>query len=72
MIRQGAYRRSFATPLRPWYAHKRGMSFADILRAAQRVLATVDVLDLASEFDNLHKTRARPARPSAAALSRAA
>jgi hypothetical protein len=48
------------------------MSFADILRAAQRVLATVDVLDLASEFDNLHKTRARPARPSAAALSRAA
>ena len=70
---QGAYRSSFAKPPpRPWYPHKRGMSFADILRAAQRVLTTVDVLDLASEFDNLHETRARRAHPSAPAFKRAA
>ena len=69
---QGAYRSAFAAPpLRPWYMHKRGMSFADILRAAQQVLATVDVLDLASEFDNLHETRAPRARPSALAVKRA-
>jgi DDE superfamily endonuclease len=70
---QGAYRSAFATPpLRPWYPHKRGMSFADVLRAAQGVLANVDVLDLASEFDNLHETRTRRAQPSAAARKRAA
>jgi hypothetical protein len=69
---QGAYRSALATPpLRPWYKHKRGMSFADILRTAQRVLATVDVLDLASEFDNLRKPCAGRARPSADTLERA-
>src|SRR3972149_6502949 len=30
-----------APPLRPWYAHKRQASFADVLRAAQRVLGPV-------------------------------
>jgi len=34
-----------APPVRPWYAHKRGLCFADILRAAQRTLSTFDVLD---------------------------
>jgi SRSO17 transposase len=70
---QGAYRCAFAKPpLRPWYPHKTAMSFADILRAAQRVLATVDVLDLASELDNLRETRADRARPSAPTRRRAA
>ncbi len=32
-------------PLRPWYSHKQGLCFADILRTAQRVLAPLDVLD---------------------------
>lgn len=46
-----------APPLRPWYPHKRGMSFADVLRAAQRVLAPLDVLDPVSSLANLRKTR---------------
>jgi len=45
-----------APPVRPWYRHKRGHSFADILRAAQRTLATLDVLDPARSLDNLHET----------------
>lgn len=53
-------------PLRPWYRHKRGMCFADVLRAAQRVLAGVDVLDLARDFDNLRK---RPAPAAAAPIT---
>jgi len=42
-----------APPLRPWYRHKRHASFADVLRAAQRVLAPVDVLAPARGFRNL-------------------
>jgi hypothetical protein len=48
-----------AAPLRPWYAHKRGLAFADVLRAAQRVLAPLDVLDPPFVSTNLRK----PARP---------
>lgn len=43
-----------APPIRPWYTHRKHASFADILRAAQRTLATVDVLDPARDLDNLH------------------
>jgi hypothetical protein len=32
-----------APPVRPWYRHKQGCSFADVLRTAQRVLAPLDV-----------------------------
>jgi hypothetical protein len=42
-------------PIRPWYAHKRGLCFADVLRAAQRAFAHLDVLDPARSLDNLHK-----------------
>ncbi len=42
-----------APPIRPWYTHKRHASFADVLRAAQRVLLPVDVLAPARGFDNL-------------------
>jgi hypothetical protein len=45
-----------APPLRPWYAHKRGASFADILRTAQRTLAPLDVLDPRRSLDNLRKS----------------
>lgn len=47
-----------APPIRPWYPHKRGFSFADILRTAQRVLAPLDVLDPARSLANLQKTGA--------------
>jgi len=32
-------------PIRPWYRRKRGFTFADVLRAAQRTLVPLDVLD---------------------------
>lgn len=43
-------------PLRPWYTHKRGLCFADVLRAAQRALAYLDVLDPARSYANLRET----------------
>lgn len=55
-------------PLRPWYTHKKGVSFADILRTAQRALAPLSptgVLDLASRSKDLHKTHGAVAAPSA-------
>lgn len=54
-----------ALPLRPWYGHKRGYCFADVLRAAQRVLAGSDVLDLACNFENLHQPIGRPPQRAA-------
>lgn len=51
-----------APPLRPWYLRKRGLSCADVLRAAQRVLAHLEVLDPARSIDNLRETQARPAQ----------
>ena len=45
-----------APPLRPWYTHKQGFSFADVLRTAQRVLAPLDVLDPANSLANLRKS----------------
>jgi len=53
-------------PVRPWYPHKRGLCFADIVRTAQRVLVGVDVLDLANNVDNLrkHHTPRRRAAPT--------
>lgn len=44
-------------PIRPWYRHKTGYCFADILRTAQRTLAPLDVLDPASSLANLQKPR---------------
>ena len=40
-------------PIRPWYPHRKHASFADVLRAAQRTLAPVDVLDPARDIRNL-------------------
>lgn len=56
-------------PIRPWYTHKRGFSFADVLRAAQRTLAPLDVLDPARGLDDLHE--ASPADASSGAARRA-
>ncbi len=54
---------SVSVPARPWYPHKRGISFADILRTAQSVLASVEVLDLPRYFNELRKTRRAPVEP---------
>ena len=59
---EGTYASSVATPpCRPWYRHKRGFAFTDILRAAQKVLAGVDVLDLANHSGDLQQLRLPPA-----------
>lgn len=46
-----------APPIRPWYSHRKHASFADILRAVQRVIQSADVLDPARDLDNLHQLR---------------
>ena len=40
-------------PCRPWYRHKRGLAFTDVLRAAQRALVHVDILDPANHSEDL-------------------
>jgi hypothetical protein len=45
-------------PIRPWYTWKEGRSFADVLRAAQRVLAHLDVLDPGRSLDELQQSAA--------------
>jgi len=51
---------AYATPvLRPWYSHKTGLSFEDILRAARRVLNPQPFLDLPTLLDNLDKSHVR-------------
>lgn len=51
---QSAYpSKATVIPTRPWYRHKRGVSFADILRTAQRVLASADILDPRWNLDDL-------------------
>lgn len=61
---EGALRSPLATlPVRPWYTHKRGFSFADILRTAQRALAHVDVLVPFNRSEDLQQPgRASPVR----------
>lgn len=59
-------------PLRPWYRHKRGYCFADILRTAQRVLGRHDVLDLVRDFEDLRKPVEPPPPRASTPQSRAA
>jgi hypothetical protein len=64
----GIWNSPLATPpIRPWYRHKRHASFHDVLRAAQRLLLAVDVLDPARGIENLPHLTAdlRHPRPSA-------
>ena len=61
----GVHKTALAVPpIRPWYTHKTGCSFADVLRAAQRVLAPADVLDPASSLANLAETKVPTRHPS--------
>jgi hypothetical protein len=58
---EGVHSSAIATPpVRPWYPHKRGLCFADVLRAARRTLHSVDVLVPLSHSENLQQ----PGRPS--------
>jgi hypothetical protein len=50
-------------PSRPWYRHKTGLSFADLLREARRAIASANILDLASHSNNF--TSGKPPAPSA-------
>jgi hypothetical protein len=57
---QHAWQSSVALPpVRPWFPHKRGLCFADVLRAAQRTLLHLDVLDPARSIDDLRRSTAR-------------
>jgi DDE superfamily endonuclease len=53
-----------APPTRPWYLHKQGLCFADILRTAQRVLEPIDILDPRRKPKDLRKFRRMPGQPS--------
>lgn len=44
-----------AVPIRPWYRHKRGLSFEDALRIVRADLCERPVLDPASDSKNLRK-----------------
>ena len=60
---QHARKSTLATPpVRPWYGHKQGLSFADVLRTAQRVLVTQNILVSSRGFNNLYKSSRRPRR----------
>jgi SRSO17 transposase len=62
---EGIWTTHLATPpLRPWYRHKQGLCFADVVRAAQRLFMHIDVLDPERTCDNLREllppSRSRP------------
>jgi hypothetical protein len=59
-------------PVRPWYLHKRGFSFADILRTAQRVLSPLDVLDPRRSLKDLRKFQRPPTSPTRTSRHRSA
>ena len=68
---EGASTSKLATPpLRPWYRHKRGFSFEDILRAARRATAGLDVVDPGFDIHNLHQLRTRSGNAAHAASDR--
>lgn len=57
------YGAAIATPpIRPWYAHKKGSAFTDVLRAAQRAILSCDVLDRRCYSDDLRNSA--PLRPT--------
>ena len=70
---EGACLSPLATPpLRPWYKHKRGLSFEDVLRAAPRALLGFEVLVPSRDSDNLHQPTMLSANPAHASANKAA
>jgi hypothetical protein len=66
---QGVWSTALAhPPIRPWYRHRKHASFADVLHAAQRTLAPVDVLDPARDLNNLPPLRDAPRNSQPAPL----
>lgn len=61
-----------APPLRPWYPHQRGLSFADILRTARRAMIGIDILDPANDVTNLDKWGRSPRSAPGDPVQRAA
>jgi hypothetical protein len=59
-------------PERPWYPHKKGLCFADVLRAAQRALRGIDVLELPALLERLEKGAEVKKTPANRPLDRAA
>ena len=57
-----------APPLRPWYPHKKGLSFADLLRAARRATALISIRRLGPDCDNLRNRRSAARAHSQQAL----
>ena len=70
---EGAAKSSLATPpVRPWYPHKQGLAFTDVLRAAQRALHGQDVLDLRNYSADLRDAHALRIERGKTRLDRAA
>jgi hypothetical protein len=70
---EGVHASTIATPpIRPWYLHKRGFAFSDVLRAAQRAMVGTDVLDRACYSANFHQLTRLRENPDEVALEHAA
>ena len=70
---EGVHRAPIAAPpVRPWYPHKQGLCFADVLRAARRALDGAEVLDPCPHSDNLQQPPTHPRRPGSCPLDKAA
>jgi hypothetical protein len=67
------YSNAIAPPFcRPWYPHKPGLAFVDVLRAAQRALMRSDVLDPRSYSNDLRESAVLRALPDDSRRPRAA
>lgn len=61
---EGAHQSGLATPpVRPWYAHKQGLCFADILRTARTAMVDWDILVPSNDFAYLRKRASAGHRP---------
>ena len=64
---EGVHRMTIAAPpVRPWYPHKQGLCFADVLRAARRALDGAEVLDprrLSNDLQKLNPHSRHPKKP---------
>lgn len=59
------YNSSLATPpTRPWYGHKKTLSFEDVLRAARRAILPQPIFDLPQVINNLHNYSNHSVMPS--------
>ena len=70
---EGVHRSTIAAPpVRPWYPHKQGLCFADILRAARRALDGAEVLDPCRSSEDLPQLTTHSRLPGKSPLDNAA